>query len=222
MNKKITNRFTLIELMMVMGLMVLMVSLAMPAFSKMAGNNKLDVMASNIKIALEQGQSTAVSRNCHVAVVFPNTNCSGDAVAYAFGGYRLAEVSTTDGASFTFVRWISDSYMNKPDGAYLAAAQTSVLKVGDQNAPEAFDGAQLSSAVTGIEDGITGNVSVIFKPTGESINNEMYLVIASGSVSNKTLTTVERSDYRQLKLNPFTGRVDYVSDDESTSTGGDQ
>ncbi|MBO5765857.1 MAG: hypothetical protein J6S24_06200, partial [Lentisphaeria bacterium] len=64
--------------------------------------------------------------------------------------------------------------------------------------------------------------SVIFKPTGESVNNEMYLVIASGSVAGTTLKTEKPEDFRQLKLNPFTGRVEYVSDEDSTSTGGAQ
>ena len=50
----------------------------------------------------------------------------------------------------------------------------------------------------------------------------MYLVIASGSVAGTTLKTEKPEDFRQLKLNPFTGRVEYVSDEDSTSTGADK
>ena len=224
MNKSIKTRFTLIELLLVMGLMGLMVTIALPAFSRMTGNNKLDVMASNIKIALEQGQSTAVSRNCYVAVVFPNADCHADVREYSYGGYRLAEVTTTDGANFVFKRWISDSYLNRPDGAYLAEARATVLKAGSDKAAENFNNAELNGNVTGFlaADGIGGKSSVIFKPTGESVNNEMYLVIASGSVAGTTLKTEKPEDFRQLKLNPFTGRVEYVSDEDSTSTGADK
>ena len=226
MNKSIKTRFTLIELLLVMGLMGLMVTIALPAFSRMTGNNKLDVMASNIKIALEQGQSTAVSRNCYVAVVFPNAVSDDEAYSYAYsyGGYRLAEVTSTDGANFVFKRWISDSYLNRPDGAYLVEARATVLKAGSDKVAENFNAAELNGNVTGFltADGIGGKSSVIFKPTGESVNNEMYLVIASGSVAGTTLTTEKREDFRQLKLNPFTGRVEYVSDEDSTSTGGAQ
>lgn len=228
MNKSIKTRFTLIELLLVMGLMGLMVTIALPAFSRMTGNNKLDVMASNIKIALEQGQSTAVSRNCYVAVVFPNAVSDDEAYSYAYsyGGYRLAEVTTTDGANFVFKRWISDSYLNKPDGAYLVEARATVLKAGKDSAAANFNGAELNGNVKGFlpADGIDEELksSVIFKPTGESVNNEMYLVIASGSVAGTTLKTEKPEDFRQLKLNPFTGRVEYVSDEDSTSTGGAQ
>lgn len=215
MNKSIKTRFTLIELLLVMGLMGLMVTIALPAFSRMTGNNKLDVMASNIKIALEQGQSTAVSRNCYVAVVFPNTTCSGDAKEYAFGGYRLAEVTTEDGKPFKFERWISESYMNKPSDAYLAAVKVSKLTVGTDKAPEAFVNDQLSKGGRCLRDcGIEGESSVIFKPTGESVNCEMYFVIAAGTVSGNTLSVERLEDFRQLKLNPFTGRVEYVSDED--------
>ena len=236
MNKKTQNRFTLIELLVVMGLMVLMVSLALPAFSRMAGNNKLDIMASNISTALAQGQSTAVGRNCYVAVVFPNKNCDKAIIEYAFGGYRLAELKSEDGENFTFVRWINDSYMNSPNGAYLVEVRTTVLKdttdkdnnKKDAQAADEFKGDGLKS-VAGLPDNITGNTSVIFKSTGESVNSEIYFVIASGKVTADTnsnsLATIEPADFRQIKLNPFTGRAEYVTDDDAESTssqGGDK
>ena len=43
MNKYKIQHFTLLELLLVMGLMALMVSFALPAFSRMTGNNKVDI-----------------------------------------------------------------------------------------------------------------------------------------------------------------------------------
>ena len=237
MNKIKKQRFTLIELLLVMGLMGLMVTLALPAFSRMAGNNKIDIMTSNIKTALEQGQSTAVSRNCYVAVVFPNSDCQKKIAEYAFGGYRLAEVKSDDDETFTFVRWINDDYMNKPEGAYLAAVQITKLKVGTDSVGAKFVNSGLKT-ISGLDDGITGNVAVIFKSTGECKNSNLYFVIASGNVTvediekkkdneavKPELETTKATDYRQLYLNQFTGRVDYVSDEEESSisnSGGDK
>ena len=226
------KRFTLIELLVVAGLMVLMVSLAMPAFSRMTGNNKVDVMTSNIKTALEQAQSTAVSRNVPVAVIFPLDKCNKDVADFAYGGYRLAEVENTtkevekeDGtkepvSGWFFKRWISDSYMNRPDGAALVAAVESDddkdKSKDDTDKPEkAEEKLDELIDVKEIEDGISGKCAVIFKATGESVNNSMYIVVATAEVNVKSgggaeLQKISEDDFRLLRTNQFTGRVDYV------------
>lgn len=221
------KRFTLIELLVVAGLMVLMVSLAMPAFSKMTGNNKVDVMASNIKTALEQAQSTALSRNIPVAVIFPLDNCDKSISDYAFGGYRLAEVELkgveVDGeikTEYYFKRWISDTYLNKTDGAALVAA----VKADDSKDKSADDSGKPTKAenkldklikVNDVPDGISGNCAVVFKAIGESVNVSMYLVVATAEVNAKSgsgaeLKNISADDFRLLRTNQFTGRVDYV------------
>ena len=222
MDKKIKQQFTLIELLLVMGLMGLMVTLALPAFSRMTGNNKVDVMTSNIKTALEQGQSTAVSRNCCVAVVFPLSSSDNDAKDYNFGGYRLAEVSTTDGDNYTFVRWISETYQNMPDGAFIVADskkpkpgknETIKYKDKDNLLSKDIDEAKAENfsqmrSVAGSQ--LTGCKAVIFKPTGECVNGDMYICIATADAS---YTVANKADFREIFLNQFTGRVNYVTDD---------
>jgi type II secretory pathway pseudopilin PulG len=226
------KRFTLIELLVVAGLMVLMVSLALPAFSKMTGNNKVDVMTSNIKTALEQAQSTAVSRNVPVAVIFPLDKCNSDIASFAYGGYRLAEVEITTRevekengtkepvTGWFFKRWISDSYLNTPDGAALVASvksDDSKDKSGDDDGKPAKAEEKIEEfiEVKDVEDGISGNCAVIFKATGESVNNSMYLVVATADVTAESgggakLNKVSADDFRLLRTNQFTGRVDYV------------
>lgn len=229
---KIKKRFTLIELLVVAGLMVLMVSLALPAFSRMTGNNKVDVMTSNIKTALEQAQSTAVSRNVSVAVIFVLDKCDSSIADFAYGGYRLAEVEATakeltneNGekelvSGWFFKRWVTDSYLNKPDGAALVAA----VVADDAKDKSADDTGKPSEAVEKIdelieikevEDGIKGKCAVVFKSTGESFNESMYLVVANADVAVKAgggaeLKKILKDDFRLLRTNQFTGRVDYV------------
>ncbi len=229
---KIKKRFTLIELLVVAGLMVLMVSLALPAFSRMTGNNKVDVMTSNIKTALEQAQSTAVSRNVPVAVIFVLDQCDSSIADFAYGGYRLAEVEDTTKeltnengekkpvSGWFFKRWVTDSYLNKPDGAALVAA----VVADDAKDKSADDTGKPSEAVEKIdelveikevEDGIKGKCAVVFKSTGESFNESMYLVVANADVAVKAgggaeLKKISKDDFRLLRTNQFTGRVDYV------------
>ena len=234
MNKIKKQRFTLIELLLVMGLMGLMVTLALPAFSRMAGNNKIDIMTSNIKTALEQGQSTAVSRNCYVAVVFPLAAAEADVKDYNFGGYRLAEVKPTgtNGTDYTFVKWISESYMNKPDGAYIVGSSTKKFSpdATDESTTHKKVPSEVKTGNFEKFEGIKGSVpdvdltkckAVIFKSTGECVNSDMYICIANADAD--TLKVSNMYDYRQLELNQFTGRVDYVSDEDESSnnnTGG--
>lgn len=227
MNKIKKQRFTLIELLLVMGLMGLMVTLALPAFSRMTGNNKVDIMTSNIKIALEQGQSTAVSRNCYVAVVFPLSSTKSELKNYNFGGYRLAEVELSDpdkddggqntSSSYKFTRWIGEVYTNMPDGAMMIA--DSSTKFGEAKASAAagnFSKMLSLAGTTGAanaENSLAGCQTVIFKPTGECVNDDMYICIASAN--SEDLKVANTDDFRQIFLNQFTGRVDYVSDSES-------
>ena len=222
--KCMKNKFTLIELMIVMGLMVLMVTLALPAFSRMAGNNKVDIVTSGIKTALEQGQSTAVSRNCCVAVVFPSGTVTGDAGDYVYGGYRLAKV-TPSGSTYTFDKWISEQYQNKPDGAALVLTATATddaatPATGQATADTLKEKLAISKkedisysnfkSVASLPDGISGNSSVIFKPTGECVNSSMYLYIAAADTSGTAPANVSENDFRLLRVNQFTGKVDYV------------
>lgn len=230
MNKKINNRFTLIELLVVMGLMVLMVSLAMPAFSRMAGNNKVDVMASNIKTALEQGQSTAVSRNCYVAVVFPLASDKADVKKYNFGGYRLAEVVQEPAGSTTykFTKWISEAYSNVPDGALMVSDNSSKTEaytaIKDAKltlaAADESNFTKMTSVTATVADFPDKCKAVIFKPTGECVNEDMYICIASADTGSLKITNT--SDFSFLYLNQFTGRVEYCSEgDEEPQNGGE-
>lgn len=234
MDKKIKQQFTLIELLLVMGLMGLMVTLALPAFSRMTGNNKVDVMTSNIKTALEQGQSTAVSRNCCVAVVFPLSSTDNDAKDYNFGGYRLAEVITgepdKDGegnntsCSYKFSKWISETYQNLPDGAFIVADSGSKFTAAKDKAEAANFSKMLSLAGTtgaaNADSSLAGCKAVIFKPTGECVNDDMYICIATADAGD-SYKVANKDDFRQIFLNQFTGRVDYVTDD-TTPGGGTQ
>lgn len=229
MHKRIKSRFTLVELLVATGLMVMMVSLALPAFSRMMGNNKVDVMASNIKTAIEQGQSTAVGRNCYIAVVFPLT--STKAKNYNFGGYGIVEVKPSEpdkdgenvtSSSYKFSRWVSESFTNRPDGALLISDGSSKDDTVKAEAMEGnFTELKALAGTTGSsnsENSLAGCKAVIFKPTGECVNNSMYIYIAAADTSS--LKVPNTSDFRCLYLNQFTGRVEYVTDDWQAPNGG--
>lgn len=125
MKERGRRRFTLIELLVVMLLMGLIMSLMLPAFNRMIRGNRVDQLASGLKLGLEQAQSQAVRSRKYVALVLPNDRSAWEDESlslvqpFSHGGFRLAYVkSGTSG--WEFVRWVDgQEWKNAPDGAML-------------------------------------------------------------------------------------------------------
>ena len=118
MNKRTKRNFTLIELLVVMLLMGVLMTLMLPAFKRMISGNKVEQLASNLKLGLEQAQSHAITSRRYVALILPNpamltsTKLNQD---QWFGGCRLAYVnkkrSRNEGkwdVYWEFTDWVPD------------------------------------------------------------------------------------------------------------------
>lgn len=137
MNKRTKRNFTLIELLVVMLLMGVLMTLMLPAFKRMISGNKVEQLASNLKLGLEQAQSHAITSRRYVALILPNpamltsTKLNQD---QWFGGCRLAYVNkkrfriTEEGGKkkisrkvhWEFTDWVPDLDWRVPiDGALL-------------------------------------------------------------------------------------------------------
>lgn len=130
MNKRTKRNFTLIELLVVMLLMGVLMTLMLPAFKRMISGNKVEQLASNLKLGLEQAQSHAITSRRYVALILPNpamltsTKLNQD---QWFGGCRLAYVnkkrSRNEGkwdVYWEFTDWVPDLDWRVPiDGAML-------------------------------------------------------------------------------------------------------
>ena len=76
-------------------LMGVLMTLMLPAFKRMISGNKVDQIASNLKLGLEQARSQAISNRRYVALILPNNNSvwSHPSVKeYCLGGFRQAFV----------------------------------------------------------------------------------------------------------------------------------
>ena len=76
MNKRKRRNFTLIELLAVMLLMGVLMLLMLPAFNRMIKGNKVDQLASNLKLGLEQAQSLAAASRKYVALILPSNRAT--------------------------------------------------------------------------------------------------------------------------------------------------
>ena len=125
MIKRTKTNFTLIELLVVMLLMGFLITLMLPGFNRMINGNKVDQMASNLKLALEQAQSHAITSRRYVALVLPSNSSDSswtdEEKRHCLGGYRMACVKNSGKTlSWKFQKWVPDSvWKNAPDGAML-------------------------------------------------------------------------------------------------------
>ncbi len=225
MVKRAYKRFTLIELLVTIGVMVMLLGLMAPAFNRMIVGNQVDTMASNLKLGLEQARSQAASSRRYVALILPGNpgswSSDDEAAGCCFGGYRLAYVKKI-GASWNFDGWVtSSSWGNKPRGAFL-------YEVSDSARDSQVDATVSNFFVSDLPDGdnklltvasvLPGDVTpncpaVIFDKYGAAENDELHLTIAEGVREGDDLRVASRDNYLVLKLNKFTGKVEYVQND---------
>ena len=200
MVKQTKTRFTLIELLVVMLLMGFLITLMLPGFNRMISGNKVDQMASNLKLALEQAQSHAITSRRYVALVLPSNKDSwkdsGDNFIEenrnCFGGYRLAYVkSTGDKENWDFVKWVPDSiWKNEPDGAMLVMIAGSNKSEFDKLAEVQEKG--LKGTITKVDEELSKN--------GELLKLRHYPKTETTFVTSPTGCAIIFSPYGNIKL----------------------
>ena len=199
MIKRTKTNFTLIELLVVMLLMGFLITLMLPGFNRMISGNKVDQMASNLKLALEQAQSHAITSRRYVALVLPSnkkswTDTSGNFVEekrHCFGGYRMAYVKSTGLKEvWEFVKWVPDSvWKNAPDGAML-------VEVVGSNDSKYDELAEVQ------EKGLAGTVTKTNEELGknELVKLRKYPKTETTTITTPTGSAVVFSPYGGVKL----------------------
>lgn len=230
------NRFTLVELLVVICIASLLMGVVLPAFSRMVTGNAVDRLASNLKFRISRAQSEAASSRRDVALILPNgadvTITGADEWnAARLGGSRMCYVTTSNYAA-TFDRWVPDDWWVMPErGASLIYAGNDPGQIAATGSPQRFGNnvskpttASSIAAVTGtpgsdplkaVSVGGTSvaNSAIIFSPKGNMRSTrDLYLAIAETAVTGTTLLFPggEAYNFRALKINHLTGNVEYV------------
>ena len=95
--------FTLVELLVVVGIMLILLSASIPAVQNLGASRGIGTAASQISSALELAKSTAVSRNTYVWVGFATvTNTSGN-LETCVGVMMSKDGTSNTGANLTAV-----------------------------------------------------------------------------------------------------------------------
>lgn len=219
---KIILRFTLIELLLVVGLMALMMGIALPAFSKMAKGNGVTVAARDISAKINGARTFAVTYRKHVALIFPTAmDDSNIPDQLRYTQFRAAIVEANSSSGYDWKAWIDgETWVKMPSGVILGgtaspSAWTS-SSCGYENCSEisVVD----YSDVKGASCVKTAKTCLVFRPNGMLLNGagSFGMGIWEGSVTtlNGTSTTVQSTNsanYVKLYVNPFTARISYTN-----------
>lgn len=207
MKERGRRRFTLIELLVVMLLMGLIMSLMLPAFNKMIRGNRVDQLASGLKLGLEQAQSQAVRSRKYVALVLPNDRSQWEEGSlslvqpFSHGGFRLAYVEPS-GSDWRFVRWVQgQEWKNAPDGAMLVRVMgKGDDKEDDKEDKSDFNAFQEGEAVTGVAEDLDSNSE--FKPLANLKKLKYDEVDEEGTPAKKEKPSV---DHCLVVFSPYGG-----------------
>lgn len=237
------NKFTLVELLVVICIASLLMGLVLPAFNRMVTGSAVDRLTSNLKIRLERTQSHAASERRHIALILPSGSdwtASDKDGKSRNGGSRMCIVATP-GSDYSaeFKKWIPDEDWELPErGALLVyvskddpldtvnnevVLKNAIVKTGGSLArkeaslmtPETSGNDKPLKKITGYPGGDKDNCAIIYAPDGSVCSaGDIYLVIHEAMKTSDGSFVfpgggVEFRNFRVLKINRLTGKVEY-------------
>ena len=171
MRHKTARPFTLLELISVMGVIILLAAVAIPAYSSLFSGRKTTLAANQLNGAVMEARAHAVSAKVYTALVFVK-----DGKGYK--SFRMAEVyhdpeADSDGETspYEWRRWApGTAFVLLPENTMIPDSQNdlgmttaSLDKDGDKGTEDAPKVTKLTNS------GISGSSApaIIFKPNGQ-------------------------------------------------------
>jgi len=158
--------FTLVELIMVMGVMILLAVVAVPAYSSLFAGRKTTLAANQVNGAIIEARTHAVSKKVYTALIFVKEG-SG------YKSFRLAEVyhnTETENSTYDWRRWAPDSSLVLlPENTMIPDSNRDFGTTSDGSEGKVGSGAPPKVTKLGNSGLPTNNAdrAIIFKPNGQ-------------------------------------------------------
>ncbi|MCF7854075.1 MAG: prepilin-type N-terminal cleavage/methylation domain-containing protein [Candidatus Pacebacteria bacterium] len=203
------SRFTLVELLVVMVVLGILMAIAGPAFDKMTVGTGVDAGVRAVTGQLRMARQYAIANRKYVAVVLPDdTTFSNDTAAVAIHACQ----SDTETGTYTPVPDTSWEFL--PTGAVVFEITQSDRAEGASLPASPTDNCSMQVKVDVDDDGTDDDLdarAIVFRPTGALAASSTHVItIAQGyydSGIQLTQKTGEAKNWREIHINPFTGRV---------------
>ena len=147
---KRTRQFTLIELLLVIGIMILIMGLTVPSFRRMASGNAVNASARMLAGQLNLARAAAIAEQRYIAIIMPGCkfkkpNPAGESSGnssdeYHFRSFRVGVVEPTSTPNeFQLVEWYPGANWSfLPVGAVIAEVNDSALSDSRTSGVELF------------------------------------------------------------------------------------
>ena len=212
MRKHAARPFTLIELIAVMGVMILLAAVAIPAYSSLFAGRKTTLAANQVSGAITEARAHAVSSKSYTAVVFVK-NSSSDK---GYQSVRIAEVyhdPDTENDTYKWRRWVpGSSFSPLPENTMIPATDadlgmTSSGTEGDKGSGDMLKITNLTNS--GLN--VTANVpAIIVKPNGQLAGTGDRNVVVRFVEKNRYEANSSQTPRLPLNINWLTCKVKYL------------
>ena len=163
---KTARPFTLIELIAVMGVMILLAAVAIPAYSSLFAGRKTTLAANQLNGAVMEARAHAVSAKVYTALVFVKDG-------NGYKSFRMAEVyhnaDDPDNTTYAWRRWApGTAFVLLPENTMIPATNNDLGMTS--GGTEGSVGSSAAPKVSNLTNSglSSGNApAVIFKPNGQ-------------------------------------------------------
>ena len=215
--RKVRRRpYTLIEIIVVIGIMATLMAVALPSFSAMMKGQGVEGAARNVCQTLKLARTYAINNRKYVAVLFPNANLDDE---YHFKSYRVCLVTKDANGNYTFQRWISnENWEFLPTGITIYGIETDAIskKAGGAFSPAFSADAAKNIYSVNCEDIGYGTAvtmkGIIFRPNGRTANttSDTYIGLSPGTPNGTDIVnTNPDAEPVNIRIGQYTGRVSY-------------
>lgn len=212
------RKFTLIEMLIVVGIASLLFALLGPAFTRMTQSNAVEQHASGLKLGMERARALAISQRRYVAMLLPHGIGTETDQMYKYqrGGYRFCYIKAVSSSEFHWDGWLPESNWENSGKqvAFLLDISTASTESSEAKKDEMFEITAENMKKNIYQDylyepkGVPGASSsyaaIIFTPYGDVkiCQNEVELRFY--------ITGVAIQDQMKLRLNKISGKVEFV------------
>ena len=210
MRQKTARPFTLIELIAVMGVMILLAAVAIPAYSSLFAGRKTTLAANQLNGAVMEARAHAVSAKVYTALVFVK-----DGTGYK--SFRMAEVyhnPDTENTSYVWRRWVpGSSFVLLPENTMVPATDSDLGTTSGGTEGKVGSGS-LTKVSNLSNSGIGGSVSnapaIIFKPNGQLAGTGDKNVVVRFVESNRYEANAGQTPKLPLNINWLTCKTKFL------------
>ena len=215
------QRFTLIEMLIVVGIAGLLFALLGPAFTRMTQSRSVDQHAAGLKLGMERARAIAVAQRRFTALLLPHssTTVTDPHYNYQRGGFKIAFIAHSTENGYVFDGTIdSADWTNRGNNAFLTAVDSKNNKNLSSETPMESDFLQkepagfssllhsVSNVPTGSGGVLISTRAIIFSPYGNVVmpgdDMEIYFYI----------TGLDVNDCIKLRLYKLSGKVEFYTE----------